>query len=114
RQDRRMGEARKRQRVKEPAVRSRAANPTISPLNGDFRRRGRFDRVEAGTVVPQDLSLVLVRQRQLEEGLGRGRIARIAMRVVGRVHEVIVPEKIDRVAGWYLVGLDRGHALPLE
>ena len=36
------------------------------------------------------------------------------MRVVGRVHEVIVAEEIDRVAGRYLVGLDRGHALPLE
>src|SRR5215467_14626692 len=70
--------------------------------------------VEAAGVVPEDLSLALVADRQFEEAVHRVGILRVAVRVVGRRHEVVIAERRDDMSHGLLVTLERAEPLPAE
>src|SRR5262249_34745759 len=65
-------------------------------------------------VVPEDLALALVGDRQLQERLDRPGELRVAVREVGREDDPVVTDGIDDVLDRLLVALDRDEALPLE
>src|SRR5215813_13475699 len=65
-------------------------------------------------VVPEDLPLALLRDRQPEERLDRPRELRIAVRKIGGEDDAIVADRVDDVLHRLLVALDRDEALALE
>src|SRR5438105_1392047 len=87
-------------------------SPSLSHCGG--RGTGFADLVEARAVVPQDLALLLVGERQLQERVHRLGVARVPMRVVRRKDELIAAELLDREPRWILIGLYGNPALPLE
>src|SRR5213593_3761365 len=70
--------------------------------------------VVGGAVVPEDLALALVRDRQLEERLDRARELRVTVREVGGEDDPVVADGVDDVLHRLLVALDRHEALALE
>src|SRR2546426_3510923 len=81
-----------------PADRARSSpNPRPRATAGSrLRRRLRSaDVIQAPQVVPEDLPLRALGQWKLAEGRDRAGIFRIGVRVVGREHEVVVPEPFD-------------------
>src|SRR5947209_4444204 len=70
--------------------------------------------VVRGAVVPEDLALALVGDRQPEERLDRPGEFRVAVWEVRREDDPIVTDGIDDVLDRLLVALDRDEALPLE
>src|SRR2546421_1722888 len=65
-------------------------------------------------VVPQDLALALLGDRQAEERLHRPRELRVAVRKIRREDDPIVTDGVDDVLHRLLVTLHRHEALPLE
>src|SRR5262245_33397301 len=86
-----------------------------TPMNAIFTG-GPFasETIETARVVPQDLPLALVIDRQLEEAVHRVGIFRVAVRVVGRRHEIVIAERRDDVGDGLLVALERAESLPPE
>src|SRR3989449_11267237 len=70
--------------------------------------------VVGGAVVPEDLALALIRDRQLEERLDRARELRVTVREVGGEDDPVVADRVDDVLHRLLVALDRHEALALE
>src|SRR5215475_11944186 len=70
--------------------------------------------VVGGAVVPEDLALALLRNRQPEERLDRPRELRISVRKIGGEDDAIVADRVDDVLHRLLVALDRHEALALE
>src|SRR5262245_40185712 len=70
--------------------------------------------VIGGAVVPEDLALAFLGDRQLQERLHRARELRVAVREVGREDDAVVADRVDDVLDRLLVALDRHEALPLE
>src|SRR5215468_5124479 len=70
--------------------------------------------VVRGAVVPEDLALALVGDRQPQERLHRPRELRVAVREVRREDDAVVADRVDDVLDRLLVALDRDEALPLE
>src|SRR5580765_3649973 len=65
-------------------------------------------------VVPQDLALALLGDRQPEERLHRPRELRVAVRKIRREDDPVVTDGVDDVLHRLLVAFDRHEALPLE
>src|SRR4051812_18296408 len=72
-----------------------------------------IDGIEASAVVPQDPTLGIIGDGELQEGIDRLRIAGINVWVVGREDEMAA-EFLHQVEGGDLVGLDGYNTLPLE
>src|SRR4051794_30378912 len=72
-----------------------------------------IDGIEASAVVPQDLTLGIVGDGELQEGIDRLRIAGINVWIVGREDEMAA-ELLHQVEGGDLVGLDGYDTLPPE
>src|SRR5882724_6432350 len=70
--------------------------------------------VVSGAVVPQDLSLALLGDRQRQERLDRPRELRVAVREVGREEGPVVTDRVYVVSLRLLVVLRRHEALPLD
>src|SRR5262244_1768613 len=70
--------------------------------------------VEPEDVVPEDLLLARVRERQLEETIHRVRVLGVPVRVVRSGDEIVVTDRVDDVRDELLVTLDRAEALPPE
>src|SRR2546422_9590097 len=70
--------------------------------------------VVGGAVVPEDLALALIRDRQLEERLDRARELRVTVREVGGEDDPVVADRVADVLHRLLVALDRHGALALE
>src|SRR4030095_4478209 len=70
--------------------------------------------VVGGAVVPEDLALALLGDRQLQERLHRPGKLRVAVREIGREDDPVVADRVDDVFHRLLVALDRHEALPLE
>src|SRR5262245_27808148 len=70
--------------------------------------------IEAAGIVPQDLPLALVADLQLEEAVHRVGILRVAVRVIGRRHEIVIAERCHDVGHGLLVALERAEPLPAE
>src|SRR4029450_8058914 len=70
--------------------------------------------VVGGAVVPKDLALALLGDRQLQERLYRPGKLRVAVREIGREDDPVVADRVDDVLHRLLVALDRHEALPLE
>src|SRR6266853_3236960 len=70
--------------------------------------------VVGGAVVPQDLLLALLGDRQLEGRLHRARELRVAVREIRREHDPVVADGLDDVPHRLLVAFYRHEALPLE
>src|SRR5208282_6668224 len=90
-----------------PASRSCPASgaPMLpTPMNPIFMSE--LQRVEAQRVVPQDLFLAPVGERQGEEPVHCVRVFRIAVRVIGRGDQIVVTEGIDDVGDEGFVALD--------
>src|SRR5579883_311303 len=78
-------------------------------LNGDRQR------VQVRAIVPEDLALVLVADRQREEGVGRMGEFGVDVRIVGRVDDVVAAaQEVDGVADGVLFRVDGHIALPAE
>src|SRR5881296_1745645 len=84
------------------------------PQPRDGLQRALPEPVVRGAVVPEDLALALVGDRQPEERLDRPGELRVAVREVRREDDPIVTDGIDDVLDRLLVALDRHEALPLE
>src|SRR5262249_33315428 len=90
-----------------------------TPMNAIFtgaRSRGPLasQTVEAAGIVPEDLPLALVADRQLEEAVHRVGILRVPVRVISRRHEVVIAKRLDDVGHRLLVALERAEPLPAE
>src|SRR4030095_16511482 len=70
--------------------------------------------VVGGAVVPEDLTLALLGDRQLQERLHPPGTLRVAVREIGREDDPVVADRVDDVLHRLLVALDRHEALPLE
>src|SRR6516225_1589487 len=83
-----------------------------TPMNPIFMAE--LQLVEAQRVVPQDLLLAPVGERQRKKTVHRVGIFRIAVWVIGRRDEVVVAESIDDVGDKLFVALDGAEPLPAE
>src|SRR5215831_3763420 len=83
-------------------------------IGGLFGGRAVSQTVEAAGIVPEDLPLALVADRQLEKAVHRVGILRVAVRVIGRRHEVVIAERRHDVGHGLLVALERAEPLPAE
>src|SRR3989442_7068275 len=72
------------------------------------------DAVQPRAVVPENLALALLRERQLQEEVRRLGEVRVRMRVVRREDEVVVAELLDHVLDLVLVDVDADEALAAE
>src|SRR5438093_12357326 len=70
--------------------------------------------VVRGTVVPENLALALLGDRQRQERLHRPRELRVAVREIRREDDPVVADGVDDVLHRLFVALDRHEALPLE
>src|SRR4029434_419392 len=70
--------------------------------------------VVGGAVVPKDLALALLGDRQLQERLYRPGKLRVAVREIGREDDPVVADRVDDVLHPLLVALGRPAALALE
>src|SRR5262245_5335499 len=86
-----------------------------TPMNAIFTG-GPFvsQAVEAAGIVPEDLPLALVADRQLEKTIHRVGILRVAVRIVGRGPEVVIAERRHDVGHGLFVALERAESLPAE
>src|SRR6516225_472375 len=65
-------------------------------------------------VVPEDLALALVGDRQSQERLDGPRELRVPVREIRREDDPVVTDRVDDVLDRFLVALDRHEALALE
>src|SRR6266850_5043267 len=79
-----------------------------------FLPRSGREPVVRRAVVPQDLALALLGDRQLKERLHRPRKLRVAVRKIRREDDPVVTDGVNDVPHGLLVALDRHEALPLE
>src|SRR5262244_2999795 len=70
--------------------------------------------VVGGAVVPEDLALALLGDRQPEERLDRPREFRVTVREIRREDDPVIPDRVDDVLHRLLVALVRHEALALE
>src|SRR5581483_1765586 len=70
--------------------------------------------IQRRAVVPEDLALVLVGDRKLQERIDRVRIAGIHVGIVGRVDDVVATHVVDDALDGLFVRIHRDVALPLE
>src|SRR5437899_12049806 len=91
-----------------------------TPMNPSFTTWGALrgppcsQRVQLEHVVPQDLLLARVAERQGQEAVHGLRILGVAVGIVGGRDEVVVAEGVDDVLHELLVALDRAEALATE
>src|SRR3954447_1748368 len=85
-----------------------AASPVTARLHGHGHT------VQRGAVVPEDLALVLVRDRQPQECLAGLGEARVDVRVVRRVDDVVAAHVVHDALHRLLVGVHGDVALPFE
>src|SRR5579884_3639218 len=83
------------------------ASSRVLLIAGGLGRHGSHT-VQGGAVVPQDVALGLVRDRQLQEGVHGVRVARVRMLEVGREDDVLGAERVHGVFDGRLVAFD-GH-----
>src|SRR5439155_2344 len=88
--------------------------PTAAPSTTARASRRPWNVVEPGAVVPEDLPLARVRERELEEDVGRLGKVRVRVRIVRREDERVVAESLDHPLHLILVGIDADEALALE
>src|SRR5215510_3589284 len=111
--------------ARRPVAKPRVDSPGIEVGRLDDVRIGRDELVRGHgillpepvvrrAVVPEDLALALVGDRQLQERLHRPGELRVAVREVGREDDPVVADRVDDVLDRLLVALDRDEALPLE
>src|SRR5262249_21774398 len=74
----------------------------------------RLQGVKPENVVPEDLLLAGVAERQRQESVHRAWVLGVAMRVIGRGHEIVVADELDDVPDQPLVALHRAEALTSE
>jgi len=84
------------------------------PWLGAQRSGWTLDRIEAGAVVPQDLTALLVRQRQTEKLFDCLREGAVRMWVVARHYKIFRTQLIDDIYSRLLVDVERDIALALE
>ena len=70
--------------------------------------------VEPRAVVPEDPPFARLRQRQLEEDVGRLREVRVRVRVIGREYQRVVAELLDHPLDLVLVRVHADEALAPE
>src|SRR5215831_5121277 len=99
-----------------PAARSWAAmgSPMCPTPTKPIRMSARLQRVQAARVVPEDLALAPVAERQRQEAVHGPRVLRVAVWIVGRGDQVVVADDVDHVADELLVAFDRAEALTAE
>src|SRR5262249_15265759 len=78
------------------------------------RSRSSAHRIVGHAVVPQDLTLVFLGQRQSEEMINSFGISRIHVWIVRGKNQIAAADLLDDVAGDDLVGFDGHAALPFE
>src|SRR5215470_14898762 len=78
------------------------------------RRRIARESIQAGAVVPEDLPLAVLGERELEEVGGRLGVLGVVVRVVGREDERVGAAALDRGERRVLVALDGDEGLPEE
>src|SRR5215813_1573839 len=81
---------------------------------GTGRSRSSVHRIVGHAVVPQNLALVFLDQRQSEEMIDSFGISRIDVRIVRGKNQIAAAELLDDVVGDDFVGLDGHAALPFE
>ena len=70
--------------------------------------------VEAGAVVPEDLSQAVSGEIEGEEHLHGLGVAAVGVGIVGGEDDVVVAKIVDGILAGRFVGLDRGEALAFE
>src|SRR5436309_14486359 len=72
------------------------------------------EAVQPRAIIPEDLSLARVGDRQLQEEVGRLGEVRVRVRVIGREDQRVVAELLDDPLDLVLVDVDADEALPQE
>src|SRR5262249_25486195 len=78
------------------------------------RPRRRWDAVEPGAIVPQDLAVLFAGELEPEELLDRLWESAVGMRVVARHDEIVRADLVYGLDRGFLVDIESDVALPLE